>query len=626
MPYPESANSFMTGNAPAGANYAAPLVNFSELAQLPDQYFKGTQNRRTLNLQNAFPDGLPKDASGQIDMNAVTDKLTKLGGAEYASQLLPYLYGNEGANSLKSIDAGVNGGEPPAPPVAPRSTSVPSVSGPANITGPARNAAPGPSSAPTSSAAPAQPALSSAGTDNNGADTVRSILTEHAGGQDVSPIIPRVAAAFKVDPDASLTPQQAQVIRSKLPTSITPQQPAAPSPTTGGGAPVNPVGGTGGNGAPAPGTSAETAAPASGIVPQPAPQPVRVAQNQSPVPGISQDAITAAENDPVAQRLIKAIAQTSQVAARLGKTNPAAAQAAIKQGEVYQMQLKERLDLAAKNAEQTPTQKDVTSGVEADKAAIAANIKSSETQMAGIRGSAGTYEGENGLQPKVQLATAILNDPRIYTGTGGDFSKMVNRASAIYGATAPAALQEMLEKITAGAALAQVNGLKTSMMEAGGASSSAGRIFQQQVDLINKASPQLGTTLVGNRALVEIERRTGEQSLAVRDLALQYLGPPDANGVPTKHKFLDIGFDKVLSNYLQGHPLFTKQEMAEPTLLGAPTAPPVKDKAQAAAWISGMGLQPGDPYRVGGQIKMVPRPVAPAVRPSPGTAQAAPQQ
>src|ERR1700683_5084711 len=140
---------------------------------------------------------------------------------------------------------------------------------------------------------------------------------------------------------------------------------------------------------------------------------------------------------------------------------------------------------------------------------------------------------------------------------------------------------------------------------------------------MQKASPQLGTTLAGNRALVELERRTGEQALAVRNLALDYLGPTDANGVTTKHKFLDAGFDKAVSTYLQKNPLFTKEEMAEPALLGAPSAPPVRDKAQAVAWINGMGLNPGDPYRVNGQIKMVPRPAANV---QPGAAQAAPAQ
>src|ERR1700675_2062611 len=98
MPIPEPASSFMTGNAPGAPNYAAPLLNFSQLAQLPEQYFQGQQRARTTALQNAFPKGLPqkqdadgniirdKDGNSQIDVNAVGDTLTKLGGAEYATQ------------------------------------------------------------------------------------------------------------------------------------------------------------------------------------------------------------------------------------------------------------------------------------------------------------------------------------------------------------------------------------------------------------------------------------------------------------------------------------------------------------------------------------------------------------
>jgi hypothetical protein len=621
---PESAASFAVGNAPYGASYAAPLLNFDKLAQLPETFFKGTQNARTLALQNAFPNGLPKDDSGNIDINAVSDTLAKLGGADYAKGLMPYLIesqmGAQGARAITGDD-----GTTPEPTQSP-STNVVGASGPANIRGPQR-----PAAAPAApGGTPGQPQLSSFGADNNGADTLRSIVTESAGGRDVSPLLPRIAAAFKVDPDAPLSADQAQSIRARMvkigQAQTQPQGGGGQqtSQVTGGGAPVNPVGGTGGGGAPAPSALLETppqgqppVATSPGTQAPPVPGQQQPGQQVMAVPGVP------AGQDPavVANRLMDQAKLLHGQATRYAAFQGGAAMAASieNRAKVLEDRAKQIFDFMGKQMESTPTQKDVASGAAATKAVTDANVKSSETQLAGIRGSANEYETD--LKPKVDLATSILSDPRVYTGTGGDFSQIINRARAIYGPTAPAQLQEMLSKVTASSILAQINGLKTQMMEAGGASSSAGRIFQAQVDLMQKASPQLGTTLAGNRALVELERRTGEQAIAIRDLALDYLGPTDANGVPTKHKFLDVGFDKIAADYLKKNPLFSPDEQANPSLLGAPVAPTgIKTPQQAQAWLSGMGIKPGEPYRWKGQIRYYKPPA------QPGAAQAAPAQ
>src|SRR5580698_9857257 len=88
---PDPASSYMVGNAPYGVSYAAPLVNFGALGDYPQDYFAGQQRRRTTNLQNAFPNGLPRDAQGNVDVDSVGDTLTKLGGADYAKELMPLL-------------------------------------------------------------------------------------------------------------------------------------------------------------------------------------------------------------------------------------------------------------------------------------------------------------------------------------------------------------------------------------------------------------------------------------------------------------------------------------------------------------------------------------------------------
>jgi len=74
--------------SPAAPSYAAPLVDFSPLGKLTDSYFKGTQQGRTRDLQTAFKDGLPKNPDGSLDINAMTDTLARLGGADAAMPLM----------------------------------------------------------------------------------------------------------------------------------------------------------------------------------------------------------------------------------------------------------------------------------------------------------------------------------------------------------------------------------------------------------------------------------------------------------------------------------------------------------------------------------------------------------
>ena len=86
------ASDFSVGNAPYGASYAGPLVNFAPLSQAPDAYFKGQQQRRTLDLQNVFKDGVPQitgpDGQQVPDYNAMMQTLAKA-GAERACVSMP---------------------------------------------------------------------------------------------------------------------------------------------------------------------------------------------------------------------------------------------------------------------------------------------------------------------------------------------------------------------------------------------------------------------------------------------------------------------------------------------------------------------------------------------------------
>ena len=131
------------------------------------------------------------------------------------------------------------------------------------------------------------------------------------------------------------------------------------------------------------------------------------------------------------------------------------------------------------------------------------------------------------------------------------------------------------------------------MMEAGGTST---RLFSQQADLVKQTSAQLGTSLAGNRALVEIKLRNGEMASKIAQMERDYL---------KTHRYLDSGFDQQLSEETTKHPLYNEKELAHPEILGAPTIPSdirvgkndAAGMAKLQSWGRQMGIKPGDAIR-----------------------------
>ncbi len=77
---------------PRPNSYAAPLVDFSAIGNLGNDYFQGQQQNRQLQALNAFPNGLPRDPNtGQIDQNAMLQTYAKIKGADAVPGLLPLL-------------------------------------------------------------------------------------------------------------------------------------------------------------------------------------------------------------------------------------------------------------------------------------------------------------------------------------------------------------------------------------------------------------------------------------------------------------------------------------------------------------------------------------------------------
>ena len=564
----------MVGNAPAPASFAAPLLNFAPLANMPKTYFEGQQSQRTLALQNAFPNGLPRNQDGSVDVNATTDTLVRLGGAPYAQDLLKFLMardaGTQAGRNIEAIDQGISGAPSGNAPSG-SATAVPGASGPSNIRGPG--------------AAPQQPVLSSAGTDNNGADTLRSVATETFGGRDVSAMIPRYAAALGVRADDPLTPQQVTQARRFM--ARTAQ--ASPADDSGGGVKTLPA--TGNSGAPAPAGpgGTETASPSAGIVPQ-----GPVAQPQGAPTGTGAAGIPYAQYPGMMQRLSQASTNARAAAASIAGFNPSMAQQYEKQADSYDARRKQLFDEYQQVLSPTPEQKNLASGATQRGEELKNEVTQSQKTYNGIQAAATQYERD--LRPYLDISRSVLNDPSMYTGTGANLALNFNRIRAMFGDQRAAMLQEALQKVTASSVLGQINTQRDQLIEAGGASN---RIFAQQIALVEKAAPALANTLGGNRFLVEVSSRMGNLSSRVAEMARDYI---------TTHGHLDPKFDRQLANWMKANPLFTKDEMSHPELLGAPSIPPALNSPEKImAWTKAMGLKPGDAMRApDGRYKMIP--------------------
>src|ERR1700722_17596331 len=114
------------------------------LQGLPDQYMKGTQQKRELELQKPILD--PKTGQPSMDPNVVAKELMLRGGAQYSANLLPFLQKQPIFDQILRENQDQGQGTPSSP------------SGPSNV-----------SRAPLP---PIQPQLSSAGADNKGYQTI----------------------------------------------------------------------------------------------------------------------------------------------------------------------------------------------------------------------------------------------------------------------------------------------------------------------------------------------------------------------------------------------------------------------------------------------------------------------
>ena len=534
-------------SAPAAPSYSAPLLDFSPLAQLPDQYFKGTQQARTLAIQKEFKDGLPmltdpntgkpitNPNTGQpmYDVNQIMQRATKAGGLEAAMPLLNIqMTGQAMGNVGRAVNAPLdqsNSGAPaaqPQPPVPPHGIPPTSGSG----------------SPATQDNAP--------GTVVN-TDTLSNVVYNSINDPKIADrVITAAATRLGIDKDAPIDPNNPTV--------------AAYIKTANGG--VIPNGGTAGR---PPGDNGTSVAQ-----PSPATQP-------------GMDLQTADALEARARNVMVAATNAEALKPGLGAAGMAAAKADFDRAQQIRQ-------IYAKNAETTPTEKDLWSGATVQGEELKNEVVQSQKTYNGLQAQATQYQ--KSMKPYLDLSRSILNSPDMYSGAGGNISLDYNKMAALLGNQRAAVLQEALQKVTATSVLGQINQQRDELQEAGGTSS---RIFSQQVGLVEKAAPSLANTVYGNRFLVNVTSRMGDFSTQVAQQARDYIA---ANG------HLNPGFDQQVSNYIKANPIFTKQELADPRVLGAPDAPPtLQNPNQIFAWASKMGIQSGEPFKTpDGRIKYMP--------------------
>jgi hypothetical protein len=224
---------YLTVKGPEGASYSLPKFDLgSQIASIPTSYQEGQkaaqaneQYARTRAIQTALPNGIDefKDPqTGQYDMHGLVNRMVQVAGPEgagMAQQLMDAALGSQVTTKVQG-ELGGGTGRPMAPPVA---------SGPGNID------------------LSKQPMAPDGATDNSGAETVRTLATGIAKGQDATAAINRIAGRYG-GPDAPLSPAQEADARSILGRLI----------GQGGQQP-----GTGRSGQPAPFAANRTAQPAS---------------------------------------------------------------------------------------------------------------------------------------------------------------------------------------------------------------------------------------------------------------------------------------------------------------------------------------------------------------------------
>jgi hypothetical protein len=553
-------------------------------------------------------------ATGQptLDPDIINRELLRRDPSKYAPALMPYLMLPKVTRAINELTGGAPREDEPEKPTGPTSALSPTSYSPDG----------------------AKPGNITGGT------TIASLAANYAktfGGTDASGAIVATAKAMGLSPSAKLDHDQIEQASEQLRAHMLEGKTASAEPRAGGpnegetaGAPATPADArdAGASGSPGiqpgrmpvetttPALRTAGIAPTGPVTPSGRPVPPEIARSYAQAgPAGPAGRLKAPEAPPLAditpQQALKKTQEFEDYAQRIMRASPlftlmgAGGQALQK--EMYTSAIQKAQQYREFGLGQQKLDPQEQEAKRAGYASVGDMLRdrkyneglaeTSKNMLAGLRAKAGQYQTE--VKHYTELARNILNQPGMYTGAGGDISLMLNRVGQLFGVGSPeyATLQEAFKKITSASVLSMINNQRFDL-EIGG--DRGGRIFQQQVQLVGQASPQMSTTKNGNRFLVNTTDRLGQFSVDVARLAREYVGKPDPKLGGRPHGVLDPGFDDVLEKWLGEHPIFTKQEQARPALLGAPDAPAAAGASKEAlySWFREMGLGEGEAYRL----------------------------
>lgn len=634
----------------AQGNWGAPLLNFSQLAQIPDQYYKAR-------AMNAFADGVPTNPDGSPNYAEILKKGAQAGGLDFVKGIMPYIYMSCAADDPKVAAAigQIAGGGSPTSSAAPQQQTAAAPAHPAGA-GP-DNIAPQRTTRITGSGTEDDPfVIPNEGgyrffqaSDNYPkgshwtiANTGWSGIKGQAGatrsGAGPTPPLGKVAASAReqapesgqptAGPEntaegqtvssgpgtpgggmARATPEQIAAARQRLMQGISGGDgggvSGAPGPVATPGGPVPQVG-RGGTAVPVPGMSPPTGPPPA----TPPVVPPAAAPPQTPTrPGVPDFApyqaparpplpsFDPATDNPDIQKLRAQANQARQAAALLGMHNPNHLR--DKAIDTFNQRVTELEKQAESKAEtlRKPFEKlnearaqgfrSVQAKEAFDKAIEKAN-EAGVRQLEAINGAASQTSVE--LEPHILLGKALANSGSLYTGWGAETVMQLNKAKQLYGDQGAATPQEAFQKTVAAMQLGMAN-MQRFMAQMGG--QQAARLFAAQINLIGQSSASVHNTVAGNRLLMENGYRAAQKIYEVQELASKYIA--------AGHPYLDQEFNQKVVEYLRSHPLMNELESSNPAkFMSAPQVPKAIADAGPAAlrkWQHDVGAKPGDPIR-----------------------------
>jgi hypothetical protein len=540
-------------NIATAGNYAQMLMQ--GLQDIPNKYYKYKDYQYQQQQRDLFQNGVPT-SGGQLDYASMLRQIIQAGGAPAAEKLFPALISQQtGAEVGNAISGGGQPQQPQGPNTGPE-TSI--HAGPSNITGQfGSGQGGGPATAQTS-----------------GGDTVNSLAAE--SHTDLDAFLTKYPAARQLL-DRDLTPGQAAGIRQRMaefrgttggPTVDT----GAPKQVTGTGYEqdegstnqATPTGATGG----------------AQISPNPqgagrgvgetfdsrfnAAQPARAQPGARPTP---------IGTEAEARQALEKARQLRSIAARIAGVNPKAAEQAGKAADYQEERAKQIFESIGEFNEPGRTQRDVESG-----ATLKAEQIKTDTERFGKQYDQIQHQADetNKLVDTLKLTKSLMDQPSFYSGAGSEFALAAKRIGVALGLANPneAQAMEAFGKTVSSAIMDQIRSL-------GG--QGLGQVRVAEINIMKQAAQNHDNTPASNRLLTELQERAAERwTLPIAKLAREY-----DNG------HLDAGFDKVKQDWINKHPLLSKEELEDPRRIAPPLARTPADLAKIG-WKDGMPFRTPD--------------------------------